>query len=359
MSTPSPALFDIPDFERQAKVVVSNLAWEYISDGAADELTIRWNREAYDRIRIKPRVLVDVSQLDTRVTLLGREHACPILLAPTAYQKLMHPDGEIATVNGANAAGTTMIASSFATVTLEETAAAAQRPLWFQLYVQPARDFTKALIQRAENAGCEALVLTVDTPVLGARYRELRVNFTLPPGMERANLRGLATAAGGHRFNERNIYSATHDPTLTWKDLDWFRSVTRLPIFLKGVLNPDDAERAVQAGVAGIIVSNHGGRNLDTVPATIDILPEVTARVAGRIPVLVDGGIRRGTDILKALAFGATAVLIGRPYLYGLAVEGAPGVARIINILRREFEMAMALSGRSTLASIDPSLIWR
>jgi 4-hydroxymandelate oxidase len=215
------------------------------------------------------------------------------------------------------------------------------------------------LVQRAEAAGYEALVLTVDSPVLGARYRELRVKFTLPPGMDRANLRGLPTAVGGQRFNERSIYSATHDPALTWKDIAWLRSLSRLPLLLKGVLNPDDAARAIDAGVAGIMVSNHGGRNLDTVPATIDILPEVTARVAGRVPVFVDGGIRRGTDVLKALAYGANAVLVGRPYLHGLASEGAHGVSRVVNILRREFEMAMALTGRTSLSAIDESVIWR
>jgi len=252
-----------------------------------------------------------------------------------------------------------MVASVFATDTVEAIAAAATQPLWFQLYVQPDRGLTRALVERAAAAGCEALVLTVDTPVLGPRNRELRSGFALPPGVERANLKGLALAGAAHRPTESNIYSAVLDPTLTWKDLDWLRSLTRLPLLLKGITNPEDAERAVQAGVAGIIVSNHGGRNMDTVPPTIDALPLVAARVAGRLPVLVDGGIRRGTDILKALALGASATLIGRPYLYGLAVDGAAGVTRVVNILRREFEMAMALSGRPSIAALDSSVIWR
>ncbi len=361
MSTPpSPGeLFDVPDFERAAKAAATPMAWDYISGAAADELTLRWNTESYQKLRLKPRVLHDVSKLDTRVTLLGREHAFPILIAPTAYHKLFHPEGEIATVRGAGAADTTMVASSSSTFSIEDIAKAATKPVWFQLYVQPNREFTAGMVKRAEAAGCEALVLTVDTPVLGPRYRELRGHFALPPGVERANLRGLAGATGAHRPTESSIFSAILDPTLSWKDIDWLRSITKMPLFLKGILNPDDADRAAGMGVAGIIVSNHGARNLDTAPATIDALPEVVAKVRGRVPVLVDGGIRRGTDIMKALALGATAVLIGRPAVYGLTAQGAEGVAHVITILRRELEMAMALSGRPTIKSIDASLIWK
>ena len=356
VSTP---LCDIPDYERQAKAVMSEMAWEYISGGATDEITLRANRESYDRLRLCPEVLVDVSQVDTRVTLLGHEHPFPMLLAPTAYQRLTHPDGDLATAKGAGAAKATLVASIFATHSIEEIAAAATGPLWFQLYTQPDRGLTRDLVQRAEAVGGEALVVTVDTPVLGPRYREIRSKFALPPGVERSNLKGLAGAAAAHRPTEQSIYSAVLNPKLTWKDLDWLRSLTQRPVLLKGVLNPNDAERAVQAGVAGIIVSNHGGRNMDTQPATIDALPRIVERVAGRMPVLVDGGIRRGTDVLKAMALGASAVLIGRPYLYGLAVDGAAGVTRVINILRREFEMAMATAGRPTIAAIDASVIWR
>ena len=252
-----------------------------------------------------------------------------------------------------------MVVSTSATTSVEDIAAVATRPLWYQLYVQRDRDFTRELVRRAEASGCKVLVITVDSPVLGARYREARVKFTLPPGVERANLRGLKTATGGHRATEGNIYSALLDPTLTWKEIEWLRSITKLPVLLKGILNPDDAARAADLGVAGVIVSNHGGRNLDTVPATIDALPEVAAKVGGRIPVLVDGGIRRGTDVLKAIALGASAVLIGRAYLFGLAVGGAPGVTRVVNILRREFEMAMALTGRTSIKEIDRAVIWK
>jgi 4-hydroxymandelate oxidase len=350
---------DIFDYAKLAPSRMSTIGWEYVSGGAADELTLRWNRDSYDRIRLRPRILVDVSQIDTRVTLLGRELRFPILLAPCAYHKLAHPDGEVGTVKGAGAAGAAMVVSTSATTSLEDVAQAASSPLWFQLYVQPDREFTRELVRRAEASGYQALVVTVDSPVLGPRYRETRSKFALPPGAERANLKGLKTATGGHRPTEASIYSALLDPKLTWKEIEWLRTVTRLPMLLKGILNAEDAVRGVELGAAGIIVSNHGGRNLDTLPATIDALPDVAARVGGRVPVLVDGGIRRGTDVLKAIAFGASAVLIGRPYLYGLAVGGAPGVTRVVNILRREFEMAMALTGRTSVKEIDGSVIWR
>ena len=350
---------DIFDYAKMAPDHMSKIGWEYISGGAADELTLRWNRESYDRIRLRPRVLVDVSQLDTKVTLFGREMPYPILLAPTAYHKLAHPEGEIATAKGAGASGATMVVSTSATTSLEDIAQVATKPLWFQLYVQPDRDFTRELIRRAETSGYQALVVTVDSPVLGPRYRETRTKFALPPGAERANLKGLKTATGGHRPTESTIYSALLDPKLTWKEIEWLRTVTKLPMLLKGIVNAEDAARGVEMGASGIIVSNHGGRNLDTLPATIDALPEVVARVSGRVPVLVDGGIRRGTDVLKAIAHGASAVLIGRAYLYGLAVGGADGVARVVNILRREFEMAMALTGRTSVGQIDASVIWK
>jgi 4-hydroxymandelate oxidase len=349
---------EISDYASLAADCMSSMAWEYVSGGAGDESTLRWNEEAYDKIRLRPRNLVDVSHIDTKLSLFGHNLDCPILLAPVAYQRLAHPDGERATVQGAEAAGATVVLSTFSTVSLEEIAGAATKPHWFQLYVQPDREFTGKLVRRAEAAGYKALVVTVDTPVLGPRYRELRHKFSLPEGMERANLRGLDTATGGHRPTERNIFSATLDPKLTWKDIAWLRSLTSLPIILKGVMNAEDAARAVNEGVSGLIVSNHGGRNLDTVPATIDALPEVAAKVAGRLPILIDGGIRHGSDVLKALALGASAVLIGRPYVYGLAVSGADGVSRVVNILRREFEMAMALTGKTSLAAIDRSALW-
>jgi len=351
-----PTAVSLGDFEALAHERMTANAWEYISGGAGDEITLRRNREAYDRIELMPRVLVDVSKLDTRVNLFGREMPFPILLAPAAYHKLVHAEGEVATAKGAGTA--TMVVSTLATTSVEDIAAATQQPPWFQLYVQPDRGFTKSLVERAEDAGCEALVVTVDTPIPGLRNREERIRFTLPPGADRPNLKGLNTSAKSHLPVDNQIYNALLAPDLTWKDIEWLRSLTRLPVLLKGVLSPDDAELAVKAGASGLIVSNHGSRNLDTLPATIEALPEVAGRVAGRIPVLVDGGIRRGTDVLKALASGANAVLIGRPYLFGLSVAGAEGVQSIVSILRREFQMAMALTGKTSISEIDASVIW-
>jgi 4-hydroxymandelate oxidase len=348
----------LSDFEALARERVPRMAFEYISGGAADEITLRWNREAFDRIRLRPKILVDVSNLDTRLTLFGQELPFPILLAPTAYHRLVHPEGEVATVRGAALAGATLIASMLATTTIEEMAKAATRPLWFQTYILKDRGFTRDLVQRAEGAGCKAICVTVDSPVVGVRNRDQRANFALPPEMGRANLKGLMRPGGNLRPPEGDIYTPILDASLSWKEIDWLRSFARVPVLLKGVLNPDDAEQAVKAGASGIIVSNHGARNLDTVPATIDILSEVTERVAGRIPVLMDSGVRRGTDVLKALALGATAVLIGRPYLYGLGVAGPEGVRRVVNILQTEFRIAMALAGRPSLRSIDRSALW-
>ena len=356
---PTAEVVCLTDFEPIAKEKVSSMAWGYISGGSADELTMRSNREAYQRMRLKPRVLVDVSQLDTKVTLFGQEMPFPILLAPTAYHKLVHPEGEVATVRGAGAAGATMVLSSFSTTSVEEVTAAAKGPVWMQLYAQSDHGFTHDLVQRAEAAGARAICLTVDSPVLGTRYFEQRVHFNLPAGMERPNLRGLKGGPNAaHRPAEMEIYSGILDPALNWKDVEWLRSFAKVPLLLKGVLNPDDADRAAKEGVAGIIVSNHGGRNLDTAPATADALPLIVEKVAGRMPVLVDGGIRRGTDVLKAMALGANAVLIGRPQLYGLGANGEAGVTKVVNMLRREFEMAMALTGRANVASIDRSVLW-
>lgn len=355
-----PVLASLADYERAARERMAPMAWEYVAAGTGDEITLAWNHGAYGDIKLRNKVLVDVSKIDTTTKLFGQEMAHPILLSPTAYHKLVHKEGEVATARGAGTAKATMIVSSFATCRIEEIAAAAGGPLWFQLYVQPDRDFTRALVERVEAAGVSALVLTVDTPVLGTRNRETRIGFKLPDGMTRENLTALdaRVASATHRPPEGQIYSAVLEPRLTWKDVDWLRSFAKVPVLLKGILDSDDAKRAVDAGASGIVVSNHGARNLDTVPATITALPRITDAVGGRIPVIVDGGIRRGTDILKALAFGASAVGIGRPYLYGLAVDGPAGVAHVVDILKTELEMAMALTGRTTLSAIDRGVLW-
>ena len=329
------------DFETQAEKRVSHGAWARIQGGAADEITLRWNKEAYQHIRLRPRVLVDVSKLDTRVHLFGQDFPYPIILAPTGGSGLIRPDGDLEVARGAAAAKATLVISSSASLRIADIAKQTTGPVWFQLYVQRDRAFTKDLVQQAEAAGCRAMEVTVDSPTQGARNREYAAKGELPP-------RPLPNVQGKDYL----------DPTLTWKEIDWLRSFARTPVLLKGILNPDDADIAAKSGVAGIVVSNHGARNLDTVPATIDALPLVVERVAGRVPVLVDGGIRRGTDVLKALALGASAVQIGRPYLHGLGVAGADGVVRVVEILRQEFEMAMMLTGRATIKSIDRAVIW-
>jgi 4-hydroxymandelate oxidase len=343
------AVLSLPEFEERARGCLPTMVYEYVASGAADEHTLRWNREAYDRIVLRPRVLRDVSRVDMRVTLLGRELPFPILLAPTAYHRTIHPEGEVGTARGAGAAGATWVVSSSTTTTIEEIARAATAPLWFQLYLQKDRGLTQALVENVVDAGCQALCLTVDQPVLGARNRQTRARFRLPPGVT-APYR-MDIDQGKNVLDPRRVVA-------TWKDVEWLRTVSRVPLLLKGILNPDDAEEAIRVGVDGVIVSNHGARILDTAPATIDALPEVADRVRGRVPVLVDGGIRRGTDVLKAIARGASAVLIGRPYCYGLAVGGAEGVHRTVEILRFELEMAMQLTGRASLREIDRSVLW-
>jgi 4-hydroxymandelate oxidase len=342
-------VLSLPEFEEQARRCMSTMVYEFVASGAADEHTLRWNRGAYDRLRLRPRVLRDVTNIDMRVSLFGRELPFPILLAPTAYHRTIHPDGEIATARGAGAAHATWVVSSSTTTLIEDIAAVARAPLWFQLYLQRDRGLTQDLVQRVEQAGCQALCLTVDQPVLGARNRQTRAKFRLPPGVT-APYR-MDIGQGKDILDPRRV-------VVTWKDVEWLRSVTRVPLLLKGILAAEDADQALQVGAQGIIVSNHGARILDTAPATIDALPEVAERVAGRAPVLVDGGIRRGTDVIKAIALGATAVLIGRPYCYGLAVGGADGVQRAVEILRTELEMAMMLTGRPSLRDIDRSVLW-
>jgi len=337
----SDRLLTLADFAELARDRTSPPVWARVEGGAADEITLRWNREAYQQIRLRPRVLVDVSRLDTRVTLFGQELPFPILLSPTGAQSFVREEGDLAVAEGAGTAQAVLIASSSASLPLENVVKAATGPVWFQLYVQRDRGFTRDLVQRAEAAGCRALCVSVDSPSHGARDREYRLRDQLPE-------RPLPNLQGQDYL----------DPTVTWKDIDWLLSFATTPVLLKGILDPDDAAIAIEAGVDGIFVSNHGARNLDTVPATIDALPWVAERVAGRVPVLVDGGIRRGTDVLKALALGANAVGIGRPYLHGLAVAGAPGVARVVEILRREFELAMMLTGRPNLAAINRSVLW-
>ena len=337
------------DYEMLARERLPHMVYEFVASGAADEHTLRWNREAYDRIRLQPQAMVDVSTLDTRVSLFGQELPFPILLAPTSFHRAIHPEGELETARGAGAASATFVVSTATNTRIEDIARVATHPLWFQMYIQRDRGFTRELVQQVQAANCRALCVTVDRAALGARNRSQRVNFTLPSGVTTPYLNDINTGP-------KQVLSANYH--VTWNDVEWLRSFAKVPVLLKGILNPADADRAVREGVAGIMVSNHGARNLDTLPATIDALPLVADKVAGRVPILVDGGIRRGTDVVKALALGASAVLIGRPYLYALGVGGADGVSRMIGILRRELEMAMALTGCPTLRSINCSVLW-
>lgn len=368
---PTPAIARLPadvitlaDHEAHARTRLDDKAWAYFSGGAADELTLRANRSAWDLLPLRPRVLQPLTGGHTRVTLLGRTLAHPILLAPVAYQRLAHPDGELATAHAAAALGAGLVLSTQASTPLESVAQAVLRedgrgPLWFQLYLQHDRGYTRELVQRAERAGFEALVLTVDAPTSGARDRERRANFHLPPGIRAVNLDGLPPPPPVELTpGQSALFDGLLRHAPTWDDVAWLQAQTQLPILLKGVLHEDDARQAARLGLGGIVVSNHGGRTLDTVPATAQVLPRIVQAMHGAMPVLVDGGIRRGTDVLKAMALGASAVLLGRPYVYGLANAGAVGVAHVLRLLRDELEIAMALCGCRQLDQATPALLY-
>ncbi len=354
------AFTNLLELEELARAKVPRPAFDYIAGGADDEVSLRRNREAYGKWALRPRVLVDVSSCDTSATVLGQRVSMPILVAPTAFHGLVHPDGEIGTARGAAAAGTIMVVSAIATRTMEEIAAAIAAPRWFQLYVWKDREVTAELVKRSARAGYRAICLTVDTPLLGRREKDERNAFTLPSGIGIGNVRpagldGMPESEHGSAFAK--YVKEMLDPAVTWRDLAWLRSLTSLPIVVKGIMTMEDAKIAVEHKVEGIVVSNHGGRQLDSTPATLDVLPEIVDAVRGRAEVFMDGGIRRGTDVLKALALGARAVLVGRSPLWGLALGGAEGVHAVLEHLRKEFALAMALSGRSSLGQIDRSMV--
>ncbi|MFN2399433.1 MAG: alpha-hydroxy acid oxidase [Gemmatimonadaceae bacterium] len=353
---------NVGDYEALARECMERGAFDYYAGAACDEQTHRENRLALDRLRLRPRMLVDVSRIDTGVTVLGTVISMPVMLAPTALNRLAHPDGELAAARAAGAAGTLMVASCVSTYAMEEIASAANGPLWFQLYVCRDRDLTRNLVERAAAAGYLALVITVDTPLLGKRERDVRNSFGVPKGLSLSNFEPKSSAVNAEPTWRVDPSFAAHadslfDPSITWDEISWLRSLTRMPVIVKGILTPEDARLALAAGVAGIIVSNHGGRQLDGVEAAINALPAVVEAVGSDCEVFMDGGIRRGSDVLKALALGARAVLIGRSYLWGLAVGGEKGVRHVLELLRGELELAMGLSGRPTIASIDRSLV--
>lgn len=375
MTAPTPTLLPIPpgtvnlaDYERHAQTRMNANAWAYFSGGAGDEITLRANASAWQQIEFAPRVLRPLVHGNTQLQLLGQRLAHPLLAAPMAFQCLAQESGEIGMAYACAAMGAGMVVSTQASQPLDAIAAsylqdAAHGPLWFQLYLQHDRAFNIDLLRRAEAAGYQALVVTVDAPTSGVRDRERRAQFRLPAGIGPANMAGLPAAepvqltpADSPLFDDL----LRHAPT--WDDIAWLRNQTTLPILLKGITHPLDAQQAVELGANGIICSNHGGRTLDTMPPTARLLPGVVAAVGGAVPVLVDGGIRRGTDVLKALALGASAVLVGRPLVYGLATAGAAGVAHVIRLLRDELEAAMALTGCRSIADIGPALLagdWR
>lgn len=349
----------LADYERLAERALSAQAWAYFAGGSADEITLRWNREAFDRLALAPRILRGGSGGSTLTTLFGRKMAHPILVAPLAYQRLAHADGEHATAIAADAQDALMVLSTQSSITIEEAAKAGATCRWFQLYLQPEREATLELVRRAAEAGFEALVVTADAPVNGVRNREHRTGFQLPAGVAAVNLPARQAPPTRSSDGSSIVFGHFVANAPTWDDIGWLRGQTSLPIVLKGILSPEDAILAIDHGVDGVIVSNHGGRTLDTAVASLDALPAIATAVAGRVPVLLDGGIRRGTDILKALALGANAVLVGRPIVFGLAVNGAFGVSHVLRLLRDEFEVAMALTGCKSVSEIGPHLLHR
>lgn len=351
---------NLRDYEALAEARLDPAVWAYLAGGAADEITLRANRAAWEGLRLLPRVLRPLAGGHTQLDLFGRRWPHPILLGPVAHQQLAHADAECGSALAAAAQGAGFVLSTLASAPLEAVARltasdAGRGPLWFQLYWQHDRAFTAELVQRAEGAGYEAIVLTVDAPTSGARDRERRAGVRLPPpvNLQRLQPRPARVAGASALFDD-----LLHDAP-TWDDLAWLRGRTRLPLLVKGVLHPEDARQAAATGADGVIVSNHGGRTLDTALPTADALPRIADAVGGELPMLVDGGIRRGTDVLKALALGARAVLIGRPYVMALAAAGPRGVAHMIRLLRDELEIAMALTGCRTLADIAPTLLDR
>jgi isopentenyl diphosphate isomerase/L-lactate dehydrogenase-like FMN-dependent dehydrogenase len=335
------SLLNVAEYERLAAERLDPGAYGYFAGGAGDEVTLRANVDAFGKLRLRPRVLADVSGVSTTATVLGHDVSMPILVAPLAFQRLAHPDGEVAIARAAARAGTIFCLSTVATAAPAEITEGVR---WFQLYVFKDREFTRGLVEGAVEAGFSAILLTADTPHLGRRERDHRTGFKVPAEL-------VPNLVGHDLLTPEQTFASMADD-LSWRDVEGLASMSGLPVLVKGVLTAEDALLACESGAAGVVVSNHGGRQLDGVPATIDALPEVVEAVGGRIPVLLDGGIRRGTDVVKALALGADAVLAGRPFVWGLAVDGEEGVAAVLELLRAELELALALLGCKSPAEI-------
>jgi 4-hydroxymandelate oxidase len=349
------------EYESAARERLPADVWDFLAGGSGAEATLAANRAAFQRLALRPRVLVDVSRTDLAVDLLGTRLAVPIGVAPMAYHRLVHPEGEVATARATGGAGALFVVSIFASRSLEDIAAAATGPLWLQLYWLRRRDVLVDLLRRAEAAGYRAVVLTVDAPRVGRRLRDLRHGFAVPPDVTAVNIdapvmAGTAVSRTGESAIARHSREQ-FDTSVTWRDLAWLRGQTSLPLVLKGLLTAEDARLAVEHGIDGVVVSNHGGRQLDGAVPSLVALPEVVEAVAGRCPVLLDGGVRAGTDVVKALALGARAVLVGRPVLWGLAAAGADGARALLDLLVTELDDAMALCGRPRVADLDPSAV--
>ena len=352
-------MLSVADYACAAQGSLPKPVLDYYEGGALDEITLRENIAGWERLKLYYRVLTGVGARDLSTTVLGQPVSMPIVVAPTAFHKLACGDGEIATARAARKARTLFILSSLSNTAMEKVFAEAASPRWFQLYVYKDREITRALVQRAEAAGAEAIVLTVDAPGLGTRERDTRNRFTLPAGLAVANLAPLGKGdmpnvegSGLAAYVRDNFKS-----DLGFDDLDWLCGCTRLPVVVKGVCRGDDARKSAEHGAKAVVVSNHGGRQLDTAPATCEVLPHVVDAVGDRCEIYVDGGIRRGSDVLKAIALGAQTVLVGRPILWGLAVNGEKGAAHVLEILRRELDEAMLLCGCTKLSDIDRSLL--
>jgi 4-hydroxymandelate oxidase len=360
MNEQTPRLVTVRDYEEAARQKLNPFHFDYVSGGAGDEVTLRANEAAFARLGLLPRMLRGNGKRPLETRLLNSRASMPVVLSPTAFHQLMTPEGERATARAAAAADTIMITSRAATVAVEDVVAASREAagdaapdVWFQLYIQPRLDITRALVDRATKAGVTALVVTVDSAVLGASDRSERNAFhDLPAGLACENMRGLVTDGGSVRSIELSA-------ALTWDDVDRLRAMSDLPIVIKGILHADDARIALDHGADAIMLSNHGGRQLDGVPATIDLLPDMAAAVGGRVPLLLDGGIRRGADIVKALALGATAVGVGRPVMWGLAAGGQDGVRQVLELLRAELDHTLALCGAAGAAALTPDLVVR
>jgi 4-hydroxymandelate oxidase len=351
---------NLADFEALARQSLTPLAWEYFEGGAEDEISIAENMAAFRRIKLRPRMLADVAERSLATSVLGQPISLPVILAPTSHQSLAHPQAEIATMGGAAAAGTIATLGTGNHYSVEEVTAAVRHPFWYQMYCYESRAVTERMIRRAEAAGAGALVVTVDATFPPRRERHMRTGFALPPHVELRNLIGVGLRDELLRPENGGMpafIGSLRNMLLTWDEIDWMRGVTRTPIVLKGIMTGEDAALAVEHGVDAVIVSNHGGRQVDGTLATIEALPEIVDAVAGRIEVLLDGGIRRGTDVLKALALGARAVLVGRPYVWGLSVGGAEGVQQVVELLRGEIESAMAQCGQADVLRIARSLV--